>query len=143
VSELPPRVMGLDWGTVRIGVAASDPLGMMAHPVATLDATDEDRFFAELKKIIDDKDITRVVVGLPVNMDGTHGPAAKAAKAFADRVAARTGLPVETVDERLTSMDADSRLHDAGVKDWRKRKGRVDRVAAALILQAWLEKRRD
>ena len=142
MSELPPRVMALDWGTKRIGVAVSDPLGLMAHPVATLPAEDEAALVRELKKIIEDKDVTRVIVGLPVNMDETHGPSAKAAKAFADRMAAAIALPFETIDERLTSMDADARLHDAGLKDWKKRKQRIDRVAAALILQSWLEKRR-
>lgn len=132
--------MALDWGTKRIGVAVTDPLGLMAHPVDTLAAEDEAAFFKALRLIIEDKDVTRIVVGLPVNMDGTHGPAARSAKAFADRVAAATGLPVETTDERLTSMDADHHLHDAGVKDWKKRKQRVDRVAAALILQSWLER---
>jgi putative Holliday junction resolvase len=141
MSELRPRVMALDWGTRRVGVAVSDALGMMAHPVATLAAEDEDALVAELRKIIEDKDITRIVVGLPVNMDGTHGPAARTAQAFADRIGARTALPVETVDERLTSMDADSRLRDQEPRDWKKRKAKVDRVAAALILQAWMEKR--
>ena len=78
-------------------------------------------------------------MGLPVNMDGSHGPAARAAAAFAERIAGALSLPVETVDESLTSMDADSRLRE-GERDWRKRKGKVDRVAAALILQAWMEK---
>ncbi len=140
MTDLPPRVLALDWGTVRIGVAVSDALGLLAHPVATLGIEDVDRFAAELKKIIEDKDVTRIVVGLPVNMDGSHGPAAAAAKAFAEMVAKRTGLPVETVDERLTSVDANARLAAGGLKDWRKRKGKVDRVAAALILQEWLEK---
>ena len=141
MSDLPPRVLGLDWGTKRIGVAATDPLGLMAHPVATIAVVGDDQVIAALKAIIAEKDITRVVVGLPVNMDGSHGPAAAAAKAFAAFVGERTGLPVETLDERLTSVDADSRLADSGMR-WPERKKRVDQVAAALILQAWLEKRR-
>jgi putative Holliday junction resolvase len=141
VTDLPPRVLGLDWGTKRIGVAATDPLGLMAHPVATIQVESEERLIAALKAIIAEKDIARIVVGLPVNMEGSHGPAAGAAKAFAALVGEKTGLPVETVDERLTSVDADSRLADSGMR-WPERKKRVDQVAAALILQAWLEKRR-
>lgn len=140
MTDFPPRVMGLDWGTVRVGVAVTDPLGMLAHPVATLPAGDEKALVAELKRIIEDKDVTRIVVGLPVNMDGSHGPAAAAAKAFAERIGAAVGLPVETLDERLSSVGADDRLRDTGMRDWKKRKERVDRVAAALILEAWLEK---
>jgi putative Holliday junction resolvase len=120
-------------------VAVTDPLGIMAQPLATLSMDDPERFFGALRDIIVEKDVTRIVVGLPVNMDGSHGPAAKAASDFAARVGERTGLPVETWDERLTSSDADSRLAESGMH-WKKRKERVDQVAAALILKAWLEK---
>jgi putative Holliday junction resolvase len=84
--------MALDWGTRRVGVAVTDPLGLLAHPVATLPAEDERLLVAELKKIIEEKDVTRIVVGLPVNMDGSHGPAAAAARAFAERIGAASRL---------------------------------------------------
>jgi putative Holliday junction resolvase len=138
--DLPPRVLGLDWGTRRVGVAVSDPFGETALPLAVLPADREEVLWPSLRKICDDKDIRLIVVGLPVNMDGSRGPAASAASAFAARAAKETGLPVETIDERLTSADADGRLAETGMR-WKERKKRVDQVAASLILASWLERR--
>jgi len=141
LTELPPRILALDWGTKRVGVAVSDPFGEVALPLDVLPGDREDELVRRLRKICDDKDIARIIVGLPVNMDGTHGPSARAAKGFAERVARWTGLPVETTDERLTSSDADGRLAETGMK-WQDRKKRVDQVAASLILAEWLAKHR-
>ncbi len=140
MAELPPRVLALDWGTKRIGVAVSDPLGIMAQPLPTIANEGEEKVLAALRRVIEEKEVARIVVGLPVNMDGSAGPAALAAKEFAEMIARKIGLPVETWDERLTSADADSRLAESGMH-WRRRKRHVDQVAAALILQSWLERR--
>jgi putative Holliday junction resolvase len=113
----------------------------MAHPLETVRNEGIEKVLAALRRVIEEKDVARIVIGLPVNMDGSVGPAAKAVRAFADEIARGTGLPVETWDERLTSADADSRLAESGMR-WQKRKKHVDQVAAALILQEWLERRR-
>jgi putative Holliday junction resolvase len=141
VTDLPPRVLGLDWGTKRIGVAVTDPFGDAALPLDVLPGDRETELWTRLRKICEEKDIKRIVVGLPVNMDGTHGSSAAAAKAFALRVEKETGIPVETTDERLTSCDADGRLAETGMR-WKDRKKRVDQVAASLILAAWIDKHR-
>jgi putative Holliday junction resolvase len=139
--SLPPRVLGVDYGRKRIGVAVTDPLGLMAQPLPLLANEGEDEAVAALRGICLEKDVARIVVGLPVNMDGSRGPMALEVEDFARRLGAATGLPVETWDERLTSYDAESRLAEAGMH-WRERKKRVDQVAAALILQAWLERQK-
>lgn len=141
MTDLPPRVLALDWGTKRVGVAVTDPFGEVALPLDVLPGDRPDELWKRVRKICEDKDVKRIVVGLPVNMDGTHGPAAAAAKAFAARAGKETGLPVDTLDERLTSADADGRLAETGMR-WKDRKKRVDQVAASLILAAWLDKHR-
>jgi putative Holliday junction resolvase len=94
-----------------------------------------------LAALVAEHEVTRIVVGLPINMDGSVGPAAKAVQAFCDVVAAEVGVPVETWDERLTSYQANAHLAEAGMH-WRERKRHADQVAAALILQGWLDARR-
>src|SRR5437870_7540894 len=135
---LPPRVLGIDYGRKRLGVAVSDPLGLMAHPLPTIQNTGDDAALAALARLCAEKEVTRIVIGLPVNMDGSRGPMALEVQDFARRLAGLARLPVETWDERLTSYDAESRLAEAGLR-WKARKKRVDQVAAALILQSWLE----
>jgi putative Holliday junction resolvase len=138
---LPPRVLGVDYGRKRVGVAISDPFGIMAQPLPTVPFTDEDGTVAALKAICDERGVARIVVGLPVNMDGTLGPMAREVQDFAQRLAAATGREVDLFDERLTSADAESRLAETGMR-WRARKKRIDQVAAALILQSWLDRTR-
>lgn len=138
---LPPRVLGIDYGRKRIGVAVSDPLGITAQPLPTVQNTGEDAAIVALVRVCGEKDVTRIVIGLPINMDGSRGPMALEVEAFARRLADAAHLPIETWDERLTSYDAESRLAEAGMH-WKARKKHVDQVAAALILQSWLEKRR-
>jgi putative Holliday junction resolvase len=134
-----PRVLGIDYGRKRIGIAVTDPLGLMAHPVATLQNTGDDQTIAEIKKICDEKEVARIVLGLPVNMDGSKGPMALEVEDFARRLAIACRRTVETFDERLTSWEAESRLAQSGMK-WREMKKRVDQVAAVLILQSWVER---
>lgn len=138
---LPPRLLGLDFGKKRIGVAATDPLGLMPHPVATIANQGAKRNREALAAICADKDIATIVVGIPVNMDGTHGEAALKAKAFAETLAP-LGLPVETIDETLTTVAADDLLKEAGIKDPRERKRRHDEAAACLILRAYMQRER-
>jgi putative Holliday junction resolvase len=130
----------VDVGTVRVGVAACDPGGVLASPVTTLardpvGGTD----LAELARLAAEREAVEVIVGLPRSLSGRHGPAARAAAEYAAALADRIGpIPVRLSDERLTTVAANRRLGEAGI---RGRKGRsvVDRSAAVLILQGWLD----
>jgi len=139
------RTLAIDHGERRIGLALSDEGGRFATPfevlVVTTPAVADDRILALLKK----EDVRRLVVGMPLNMDDTVGPAARKTLAWATALAARAGLPVVFVDERLSSFEAEQRLVErkrAGEKLTRRRKKeQLDAVAAAGFLQAFLDGR--
>ncbi len=135
--------IGVDVGTVRVGVAASDPGGLIATPVATLARDIEGGADLEaLLELVRAREAVEVVVGLPRSLSGREGPAAGAARAYAERVAALVvPVPVRLVDERLTTVSAQQALRGSGV---RERQGRqvVDQVAAVLILQLALDTER-
>ena len=129
--------MGVDIGDVRIGIALSDPTGTICTPLVTLDAQGAPKDQERIAKLAAEYDVETIVVGLPINMDGSYGPAARGAQAFCRLLRALTDLPVVTYDERLTSHEAESRLRSAGVQPSRQ-KGRIDSAAAALILESYL-----
>ena len=133
------RILGLDPGTVRIGVAVSDPLGLTAQPHSSLAAADPGVLDA-IATLVDDLEVEAVVVGLPVSLDGTEGPAAASARAFADRVRERLDVPVESYDERFSSVTAERTMIELGATR-SDRKAARDRVAAAVFLQAYLDGR--
>lgn len=134
------RILGLDYGTRRIGVALSDPLQLTAGPLTVLDAADPD--LAEgLCRLVAEHEVELVVVGLPVGLDGGEGPAAAAARRFAAEVRGAVAVPVELYDERFSTVTAERTLIEAGLRRER-RKGTRDRVAAAVFLQAYLDGRR-
>ncbi len=144
------RTLAIDLGTRRIGLAISDAGGSWATPSDVLTVTDPAQAVAPILSVIRREDVRRLVVGLPLNMDGTAGPAARQAVAWATAVAASAaiaGTPVDLVfvDERLSSFDAEQRLNDrkrAGEHLTRKRrKEQLDAVAAAGFLQAYLDRR--
>jgi putative Holliday junction resolvase len=131
------RVLGIDTGEVRIGLALSDELRMLAHPYESISAGRGavDRIAA----VVREKAVDTVVVGLPRNMNGTKGPAAAKAEAFAELVrAAAPGVQVVLWDERLTTVAAQRALHEAG-RNTKQSRAVVDQVAAQLILQGWLD----
>lgn len=134
------RIVALDPGTRRIGVAVSDPLGISAQPYGTLDATAAD-LDDRLRGLASDTAAERIVVGFPLGLDGREGPAAEAARAFAHRVEQATGLAVELHDERLTSITAERVLLEAGLRRKQRRAAR-DRVAATVLLQSYLDGRK-
>lgn len=132
------RVMAIDLGTKRIGVAISDALRMAANPLAVLPDKSEDENLSALDALAREHEIVEIVVGLPLHMDGTESHGSMYARLFAKKLAARTGLPVHLRDERLTSVAAEDFLLQQGVRG-AKRKARVDREAAAFILQGYLD----
>lgn len=134
--QLRRRILGIDLGRVRIGVAVSDELGMLAHPVETIAAnTNAERRIAELVR---EKDAERVIVGLPRHMNGSVGIGATEALAFAKKLQALLPCEVLTWDERLTTTAANRVLRESGRKA-RNSRGVVDQVAAQMILQSYLD----
>ncbi|WP_215141928.1 Holliday junction resolvase RuvX [Exiguobacterium qingdaonense] len=135
------RVMGLDVGSKTIGVAVSDLMGWTAQGVETVYWTEPD--FAEavrlLRPIIEQYDVKEVVVGHPKNMNGTVGPRGEASEVFAEAFTEETGIPCVLVDERLTTMQAERMLISADVSR-KKRKAVIDKMAAVMILQNYLDR---
>jgi putative Holliday junction resolvase len=130
------RALGIDLGEARIGLAIADEMGMLAHALETVDARAKplDRIAA----IVAEKGVTTIVLGMPRNMDGTYGPAAEKARAFAEALKQATNCKVVLWDERLTSVAAQRSLHESG-RDVRKSRAVIDQVAAQIILQAWMD----
>ncbi|GAB3982909.1 Holliday junction resolvase RuvX [Plantactinospora veratri] len=140
--------LGVDVGQVRVGVALSDPDGILATPLVTLardlktgiEAVPAD--ISELARLVELHEVVTVVVGLPVNLAGVHGPAATQAKAYAQRLAAAIApVPVDLVDERMSTVVASRRLAERGVRG-RRQRAVVDQAAAVEILQSWLDRQR-
>lgn len=131
------RVMAVDYGTRKIGVAVSDALGITARGVATLRKLADREAVERLRDLAEELDPERIVVGLPLRADGTAGDAAKRVLGFVERLRAATTVPVETIGEWLTSFEAEERLRDLGVKP-SERRNRVDEVAAVVMLEEYL-----
>jgi putative Holliday junction resolvase len=131
------RILAVDWGERRIGLAISDPLGVIATGLETLDVQSPAEAARRIAAIAAEREAERVVVGLPLLMSGERGEAAEAALALAAALAEKTGLPVDTYDERLTSALSERRLREAGVRTSRERE-RVDQGAAMVLLESYL-----
>lgn len=136
------RTLAVDPGSKRVGLAVSDPTGTIAQALSTEPAEPAATLASRLAKIAKMQDVGRIVVGLPLRLDGRHGPEAKAAQELADRLRKASGLPVELVDERLTTAAAEKSLIAGGVRRERRRMS-VDRVAATLLLQGHLDSKRN
>jgi putative Holliday junction resolvase len=132
------RILALDPGTKRIGVALSDELGWTAQPLETFERKSLGVDIAHIKDLVSRHEVREIVVGMPVRLDGRMGPAAQSAQQFLDAVQTGVGIPVVAWDERLTTKAAEQMLIEADVSR-KKRKGVVDRVAAALLLKSYLE----
>lgn len=131
------RILALDYGTKRIGVALSDELRWTAQPLETFERRTLDRDLAHIASLVASHDVGRVVLGLPLQLDGREGPAVQAMREFAERLAAQLSVPLVLWDERMTTRSAEDLLIAADVSR-KKRKGAVDRVAAAILLQGYL-----
>jgi putative holliday junction resolvase len=130
-------IAALDVGRRRIGVALAGAPSLGAHPLGTFERRSFAQDVERLKSMLAGREVEKIVVGLPLNMDGSEGPAARAARGFAQRLASALGIPVELFDERLTSFEAEERLKGLPVGRQR-RKPVVDALAAAVILEGWL-----
>jgi putative Holliday junction resolvase len=136
------RAIAVDVGKVRVGVAVADELGLVAHPRPYVDGRDPRRAVEALAALAAAEHIDRFVVGLPRTLRGEEGPPARRARRFAAALAKRTGLAVELADEWLSTREARGRLRDAGLGE-RELRQRVDSAAAAVVLQSWLDARRE
>ena len=134
--------MGLDLGSKRVGVALSDSSGTIATPFTVVQrGRNRSEDHRAIARLVADEEVDVVVVGLPLSLDGTLGPAARAAVDEANALATVLSVPVETYDERLTTVTADQVLMEARMRAQARRRV-VDKVAAAVMLQAWLDRRR-
>ena len=129
----------MDLGRVRIGLALADEVLHTARPLQTLVRRGEGADLAAIAALARDYEVTRAVLGLPLNMDGTEGASARLARAFQPRLAEALGVPVELHDERLSSFEAETRLREQGFSS-KEARGMVDAEAAAVILQGWLDR---
>jgi putative Holliday junction resolvase len=131
-------VLGLDYGSRRIGLAVSDQAGLIAFPAGALERAGLARDLAALTALIGERGVTRVVVGLPLHLSGRSGPEAEAARAFARALGEAARVPVDLLDERWTTREAERALRDAP----KRSRGSVDSVAATLLLRTYLERER-
>jgi putative Holliday junction resolvase len=132
------RILGVDYGTVRIGLAVSDPDRKIAFPLETYTRRGKDLDAAHIRAIIEEEQIGLIVVGLPIHLSGREGQKAGEARAFAKWLGESTGLPVAFADERFTTVEAESALWEA-VLTHKKRKARRDKIAAQMLLQGYLD----
>ena len=136
-----PRILAVDWGERRIGLAVSDDLGVLATGLPTLEIRGEAEAVARVADTIRTVEADSVVVGLPLTLKGERGEAARAVERFADALRRETPVVVSLFDERLTSAMAERRMHERGERS-RGRKGIVDQGAAMALLEGWLAKLR-
>ncbi|MEM9399757.1 MAG: Holliday junction resolvase RuvX [Verrucomicrobiota bacterium] len=132
------RYLALDYGEKRIGVAVTDPSRVLASPLEFIDGTSFNKGVAQIKKLIEVYEVSLIVIGIPRNMDGSYGPAADKVREFVARLKERILVPVKTMDERLTTVEASRRLQEAG-KNTRKQKTKIDSASAVIILQTYLD----
>src|SRR5665213_1874271 len=132
------RILAIDHGTKRVGLALSDETGTIASPLQFLPAEPAAKLFERLQGIVGERKVEEIVVGLPRNMNGTYGPAAEKAREFVAALKEVLTVPIHTWDERLTTVQAHRFLIEAGMRR-EKRKERVDQTAAAILLQSYLD----
>lgn len=135
------RIMCLDYGDVRIGIALSDLLQTIASPYDTYTRKNLEADLNYFKNLASQKEVERIVIGLPYNMDGSCGERIEVTKQFGTKLSEHLNLPVEYVDERLSSVEAEDILAQAGVKAI-NRKGLIDKIAAGIILESYLNSKR-
>lgn len=136
------RIMGLDFGHKRIGIAITDELGKTAFPKDVISGKDDSEKIEKIRNLAEENNIKEIVVGLPLNMDGTEGEKAKETRQFIARLKRKITIPIMTFDERLSSLQVERFLIDADVSR-KKRKGVIDKLSAQIILQSYLDSKED
>jgi putative Holliday junction resolvase len=134
------RILALDHGSKRVGVAVSDPMKVIAQPLEYIPPEPFADFLARLKEILRDQEVELILIGMPRNMDGSYGPAALKVQEFVAALKSSVTVPIQTWDERLTSAQANRFLIQSNVRR-DKRKEKVDKTAAAILLQSYLDSR--
>ncbi|MEE9442616.1 MAG: Holliday junction resolvase RuvX [candidate division Zixibacteria bacterium] len=134
------RFLGLDYGSRRIGVAISDPQGLIAQPLDTLIVSGMKNAVEQVKNLIDENEINDIVIGLPLNLSGQPSDLSRETELFATELKKEIKQPVYFEDERLSSKQAEQVLHSHG-KKIKGNKGKIDRISAAIILQSYLDRR--
>lgn len=132
------RILAIDHGTRRMGIAVSDELKMIAQPLEYIPAEPFAPFLARLKELLQEKEVELILVGMPRNMDGSYGPAALKVQEFVAALKSAVAVPIVTWDERLTSVQANRFLTQGNVRG-RQRREKVDKTAAAILLQSYLD----
>lgn len=132
-------MLGLDYGARRIGLAVSDPEGVFAFPAGVLERRGLEQDLEALRVFARERGVTCIVMGLPLHMDGRRGAGAEAVRAFSEALAEATGLPVELLDERWTTQEAERALRETEPRGPRRRQ-KLDAAAAAILLRTWLER---
>lgn len=148
MSAMPGRILAIDWGLARIGLAVSDATRTLATPIPALHEKDKRAQIERVVALVATEEITRIIVGLPLHLDGAESPSSQAARKYAEKLATRVGVPVELHDERFTSVEAESRLDEldglggrsSRARDKRADKGRIDSASAAILLQSVLDR---
>lgn len=136
------KALGIDYGTARIGLAVSDDLGMLAHPLETVPAQSVENSTRRIAEVVKERKIKDVIVGLPLHMNGTEGNAVKGVRRYIEELRPHLGsnITFHEVDERLTTKSAMDKLHQAG-RNEKNSRGIIDQAAAVEILQDWLDSR--
>lgn len=134
------RILGIDFGLARVGLALTDPMGAMAFPYRTITRSTREALFADLAQVLDSEKVEAIVVGLPLNLDGSDSMTTRQARNFAQSLGRRTDLPIHLMDERLSSAAAEEELIEAGLTKRRQRKAVLDQQAAVRILESWLSR---
>ncbi len=132
------RILALDFGTKRIGIALSDPTMSLASPHPFLDATPFKDFVDKIKTIVRTKEVIMILIGIPRNMDGSYGPSSEKALDFSRRLQDLLIVPIKTIDERLSTVEAQRRLQEAG-KNQKQQRSVIDSSSAVVILQSYLD----
>ncbi len=140
------RIMGLDYGSKTVGVAISDELMLTSQGKEIIRRKEENklrRTLARIEELIQEYGVEKIVLGLPLNMDGSVSERSELCLEFKDKIERRTGIPVIMQDERLTTVEADEIMDEVGIRDRKERKGYVDMIAAQIILQDYLNDTQD
>ncbi len=132
------RILAIDYGRRRIGLARNDALGFSAHGLPTLSVRNQENAIIQVLEVIKQEQPDRIVVGLPRNLDGSQSEMAKAVEVFVEQLQSRMSLPIVKVDERLTSVSALKTMRDMGIKQ-KGNKGTVDKIAAVYLLEIYLQ----